>query len=129
VAAVVARVEERPVESFGEEARGNCSWVTLFSADRTPTSAMSGGVAEFPPGGPGLRPHRHAQPEIYYFVAGEGILTVEGVETRLRAGEAAFIPGDAEHSLRNAGATMLRIFYVFPCDSFAEVVYRFPPYE
>jgi hypothetical protein len=39
---------------------------------------------------------------------------------------AAFIPGDAEHSLRNDSIGLLRIFYVFPTDRFAEVVYRFP---
>jgi mannose-6-phosphate isomerase-like protein (cupin superfamily) len=122
---VAARIGEREREGFPDPARGDCTWFTLFSADITPTNAMSGGVAELAPGGPGLAPHRHAQPEIYYFVGGEGLLTVDGVETLLRAGEAAYIPGDAEHSLRNAGRETLRVFYVFPTDRFSDVVYRF----
>lgn len=42
------------------------------------------------------------------------------------AGCAAFIPGDAEHGIRNVAETVLKIFYVFPADRFSEVIYRFP---
>ena len=88
---------------------------------------MSGGLAELAPGGPGLAPHRHAQPEIDDFVGGEGLLTVDGVETLLRAGEAAYIPGDAEHSLRNAGRETLRVFDVFPPTGFPTWSIGSPP--
>jgi oxalate decarboxylase/phosphoglucose isomerase-like protein (cupin superfamily) len=38
---------------------------------------------------------------------------------------AVFIPGDAEHGIRNSGAIVLRFVYVFPTNSFADVEYRF----
>jgi mannose-6-phosphate isomerase-like protein (cupin superfamily) len=82
---------------------------------------------EIPPHGGVLEPHRHQQAEIYFVSEGTGLLTIDGVETTLSAGMAAFIPGDAEHSLRNTSVATLKVFYVFPTDSFAEVVYRFPP--
>ena len=124
---VIARESERERESFADPARGDASWRTLFSAEATPTSAMSAGVAELPPGGAGLRAHRHTQPEIYYVLSGSGIVTIDGVEAQVSAGAAIFIPGDAEHAARNTGAGALRIFYVFPADSFGEVIYRFSP--
>ena len=101
--------------------------MTFFSAEATPTSAMSAGLMELAPGDVGLRPHRHAQPEIYYVVSGAGVVTIDGRDAEARPGAAIFIPGDAEHAVRNTGEDALRIFYVFPTDRFSDVVYRFPP--
>lgn len=123
--AVVASSADRARESWDDAARGDASWFTLFSADRTPTGAMSAGIMEVAPGGV-LKPHRHLQAEIYFVHEGAGVLIVSGVETTLAAGMAAFIPGDAEHSVRNDATSVLRIFYVFPTDRFSEVIYRFP---
>ena len=125
--AVIVSQADRQRESFGDPARGDASWVTFFSAEATPTSAMSAGLAEFAPGGAGLRPHRHAQPEIYYIAAGSGVITIDGADTKVTAGMAIFIPGDAEHALRNTGDCPLRVFYVFPTDRFSDVIYRFSP--
>lgn len=36
-----------------------------------------------------------------------------------------FIPSNARHGLVNVGSEDLRLFYVFPTSSFADVVYRF----
>lgn len=122
---VVARTEDRPRERFDDPSRGDASWFTLFSADMTPTETMSAGVMEMVPGGIGLKPHRHEPPEIYHVVCGTGVLTIDGVETAVGPGSTAFIPGDAEHGIRNVGADTLRVFYVFPTDRFADVIYRF----
>jgi quercetin dioxygenase-like cupin family protein len=124
---VIVKDADRERESFADSARGDASWLTFFSADATPTSAMSAGLMELPPGGEGLQPHRHAQPEIYYIAAGSGVVTIEGAEAEATAGMAIFIPGDAEHAVRNVGDGPLRIFFVFPTDSFSDVRYRFSP--
>jgi mannose-6-phosphate isomerase-like protein (cupin superfamily) len=123
---VVASPTGRPRESFDDASRGTASWVTLFSGDITPTSAMSAGVMELPPNGGTLEPHRHAQAEIYFVAEGSGLVTIDGLEQTIGAGAAVFIPGDTLHGVRNVSAAALRIFYVFPTDSFAEVIYRFP---
>ncbi len=99
--------------------------MTFFSAGMTPTEAMSAGLAELAPRGGRLALHRHAQAEIYYIVEGTGIVSVAGSETRVAAGAAVFIPGDAEHGIRNDGEGALRFFYVFPVDRFSDVAYRF----
>ena len=61
-----------------------------------------------------------------FIVEGTGILTLDGVEQVVTAGSAVFIPGNAEHGLRNESGSGLKLFYVFPTDRFADVVYRFP---
>lgn len=75
--------------------------------------------------GDALRPHRHAPPEIYFIVAGAGVLRVDGVARRVGPGDAVFIPGDAEHGLTNDGDGVLQVFYVFPVDRFEQVAYGF----
>ena len=70
--------------------------------------------------------HRHEPAEIYFIIEGKGILTIDGVETEVAAGTTVFIPGNAEHGVRNELDALLRLFYVFPTDAFADVVYRFP---
>ncbi len=122
--AVAVTTADRRRLQWDEPERGDVTWFTFFSADVTPTAGMSAGLAEFGPNG-GLAPHRHTQAEIYFVQEGFGVLTIDGVETQLRPGMSVFIPGDAEHSVKNPRSETLKIFYVFPTDRFSDVVYRF----
>ena len=122
---VIAGAADREREQWDDQSRGNVSWYTLISGDMTPTVALSAGVMDVPPRGGILQPHRHREDEIYYIAAGSGVVTIDGVEKPIAAGMAVFIPGDAEHSVRNDAAEILRVFYVFPTDRFSDVVYRF----
>ncbi len=123
---IIASAKDRRLEGWDTPARGDATWFTLFSGDITPTGRLSAGLMELRPNGEGLKPHRHAQPEIYYIAEGTGALVIDGIETVVPAGCAAFIPGDAEHGIRNVAETVLKVFYVFPADRFSEVIYRFP---
>jgi mannose-6-phosphate isomerase-like protein (cupin superfamily) len=124
-APVIVNPTGRTPERFENPEHGNLTWLTLFSGDRTPTAQMSAGITEVPPHGGFLKAHRHAQAEIYFVHEGAGVLTIDDVESQLAAGMSVFIPGDAEHSVRNDTAAPLKIFYVFPTDRFGDVVYRF----
>jgi quercetin dioxygenase-like cupin family protein len=99
-------------------------WRLIFSGRRTPTEAMTVGLAEFPPGAV-LPLHHHAPAEVYNVLEGDGLAEVEGESHRLRAGVSLFIPADARHRTTNTGAGPLRFLFVFPTDSFEEVVYHF----
>lgn len=124
---VVVHEESCPLEGWDDAVRGRVVWRTLLSADRTPSAQMTLGVTEVGPGQPDpFLPHRHAQAEIYYVLAGEGVVHIDGVEQPLRPGTAVFIPGDAWHGARNTGREPLRMLYVFAADSFADVRYVFP---
>lgn len=124
--AVITRAEERPREEWDDPVRGSVAFHTLLSSDITPTDSMCAGIAEVVPGGGAKQLHRHAEPEIYYILEGTGILTIDQVETVVTAGATIFIPGDAEHGLRNESPANVRLFYVFPVGRFGDVVYRFP---
>ena len=122
--ALIIRTEEQKLDRWDDPVKGRVGWRTLFSADQTPTEALTAGVADLQPGG-WLGLHRHTPPEIYYVLEGSGIVTLDGVEHPVAAGAAVFIPGDCEHGISNAGAAPLRFLYAFAVDSFAEVEYRF----
>lgn len=123
---VVLHETDCEVESWNAETRTRVRWRTLLSADRTPTNALTMGVAELPPGEwTRIHTHRHRQVEAYYVLSGEGVVSISGVEHRVRAGSAVFLPGDADHGALNTGTELLRLLYVFAADSFDQVEYRF----
>jgi mannose-6-phosphate isomerase-like protein (cupin superfamily) len=123
----VVHEESRPIEGWDDPVMGKVVWRTLLSADRTPTNGLTVGVAEIGPGNPDAYfPHRHEPAEIYYILAGEGVVTIEDDDFAVRAGTTVFIPGNAWHGTRNLGDQPLRLLYAFAVDSFADVVYIFP---
>jgi mannose-6-phosphate isomerase-like protein (cupin superfamily) len=112
-----------PLELGDERVDGpGLAWRTLLSADRTPTAEVSAGVCELQPGGQ-LKLHRHPTLEVYYFLQGEGLVTLEDRNVPVRAGTTLSIPGNAPHGIRNTGSGVLKLFYVFPIDSYADVQY------
>jgi mannose-6-phosphate isomerase-like protein (cupin superfamily) len=116
-----------PEEAWNDPVRGVVTWRTLLSGDRTPTDSLTLGVAEVTgQAGDPARLHRHAQPEAYFVLSGHGVLNIEGVESPLSPGTCAFIPGGAWHAARGEGPTPLKLLYVFPANSFADIVYEFP---
>ncbi|KQT50857.1 cupin [Aureimonas sp. Leaf454] len=106
------------------EGRGVVGWQTLLSGDLTPTDGLTAGIAHLQPGGH-LALHRHEPAELYFLLEGEAVVSVNGAESRVSTGACVFIPGNAEHGIRNEGGAPVRFLYVFPTDSFAEIVYRF----
>jgi mannose-6-phosphate isomerase-like protein (cupin superfamily) len=119
-------LDEKDVAQDGwdDPVRGRLRWRTLFSKGATPSNGMTCGVTELGPG-EWLGLHRHAPPEIYYVVAGAGLVSLDGAEIPVKPGSAVFIPGMAEHGIRQTGNETLRLFYVFPVDSFDSVEYLF----
>jgi quercetin dioxygenase-like cupin family protein len=114
-------VEETSVPVEREDDSG-VSWRTLTSADRTPTRELTSGVCEIEPGGE-LVLHRHPVLELYYFLEGTGVVRLDDVERAVKAGVTVSIPADLPHGIRNTGTSVLKLFYVFPTDSFSQIVY------
>lgn len=112
------------LDGWDDPIRGRVRWRTLFSRGGTPTDGITCGVAHLGPGD-WLGLHRHAPPEIYYVLAGSGVVSLNGAETPVKAGAAVFIPGMAEHGVRQTGTDRLRFFYGFPVNSFDGVEYLF----
>lgn len=122
---VLVDVAAQPLEGGVDPAYGTVRWRTLFCGDRTATDSMVVGVAEFDPAGT-LLPHRHAPPEVYFGLSGEGVVTIDGVPHRIAPGVGIFVPGYAQHGTV-AGPEGLKILYVFPRDRFSDVEYSFAP--
>lgn len=120
----VRRPHELDVEEWDDDTRGRVRFTTLFSGDRTPTDAMTSGLADIP-AGHRFAAHRHTAAEIYHVLEGEGVLQLGGEEVDVGPGVAVFIPADCEHGIRNTGATTLRLFYVMAVDALDQVDYRF----
>ncbi|TKA27538.1 hypothetical protein B0A50_04368 [Salinomyces thailandicus] len=127
-------IKALPKEGYNDRDHGRVSWKTLFSSDRTPTSALTAGIATAPPRREGqptsfgghLALHRHAHAEIYFVIKGEGIVNVEMMEHRVQAGSVVFIPGNASHAVRNESLTEELVWhYCFAADSFKDIKYRF----
>ncbi|HEX5706698.1 MAG TPA: cupin domain-containing protein [Pyrinomonadaceae bacterium] len=55
--------------------------------------------------------HRRTE-EIYYVVAGVGLMTVAGETREVAAGDAVYIPRGAAHTLRNTGSAPMKILLV-----------------
>lgn len=113
---------ERDVEVEAWE--GIVTWRTLVSADRTPSAGLTIGTAEIAPGASedGAR-HHHADHEVYYVIAGHGVVHLDGVETPVEPGSVVFIPGHTRHFVRNTGPVTLKLLYAFAVDRFSEVRY------
>jgi mannose-6-phosphate isomerase-like protein (cupin superfamily) len=116
--------KDAPQDGWDDPVRGRLRWRTFVSKGATPSEGVTCGVAEFQPG-EWLGLHRHAPAEVYYVVAGAGLMSLDGRELAVKAGSAVFIPGMAEHGIRQTGSKPLRLLYAFPVDSFDDVEYLF----
>ena len=119
----LVREQDCPEESWGDIV----SWRTLISADRSPTEALTVGTAEIHPGAStdGAL-HRHQPPEVYYFLAGTGVVHIGDAAYPVEPGMAVFIPANEWHFVANTGTEPLRLLYAFAVDSFDEVRYERP---
>ncbi|KAL4732303.1 hypothetical protein ACLX1H_001314 [Fusarium chlamydosporum] len=118
----IAQSQNTPC-SFAEKERGNATWHTLLSAPGTTSNSFTSGIATCPPNG-ALSLHRHTQAEIYYILSGTGEVEIEGERYPVSKDNLIWIPGDAEHGVF-CGDSELRWLYIFPENSFDNILYRF----
>ena len=105
-------------------ARGQAQWKELLGSATGCENDMTVGVVRLRTG-ESLEPHRHAQPETYFTLAGRGTVTIEGVVHRVEPGRLLFIPGNAEHQINNVEADDLLILYAFAISDFGKIAYHF----
>lgn len=124
---VVVREADCPWDSWADaavRARSPVRWKLLVGGERTPSRGLTVGTCEIPPGASLLR-HHHAPGEVYYVLAGEGVSEVGEVVTPVGPGTALYIPPGVPHRTRNTGTVPLRFVWIFPTDTFAEIVYHY----
>jgi mannose-6-phosphate isomerase-like protein (cupin superfamily) len=55
----------------------------------------------------------NALAEIYYFLQGQGTMTIQGDEVPVAAGDAVLVPPGVDHGLANTGTEPLRLVLLF----------------
>lgn len=107
----------------GEEGRDDViRWRSLLSGEKTPTEKISMGTLELPQNA-ALPPHHHSPLEVYYITEGEGELLLGEELRRVKAGDVVYIPSNMTHAIKNLGEQLLKLVWVFPTDTWAEIVY------
>jgi mannose-6-phosphate isomerase-like protein (cupin superfamily) len=77
------------------------------------TAQSQTAVMTIGPGQDGGPAETHAGDQVVYVIEGEGVLTIEGVEHRVRPGASAQIPAGTLHHVKNAGAEPLFFLSVY----------------
>jgi mannose-6-phosphate isomerase-like protein (cupin superfamily) len=87
--------------------RDNITSYLLVSETTCDAKRLSITLVEMAPGGV-QRPHAHLPEQMYYILEGFGVMTVDGEEKPVAAGDCIFFPSQATHGLVNSGGTTLR---------------------
>lgn len=123
-------IASKATESFSDTSKGQLTWSTLLSSGLTPSDQLTAGIATCPVSVGFLGHHRHEQPELYFILQGEGLIKVGSIEQKVSKGGLVFVPGNAEHGIRNlSDEEELVWFYCFPTDRFEYIVYEFSDSE
>ena len=51
--------------------------------------------------------------EIYYFLKGEGVMSVEGEDVPIAAGDSVMVPPGVDHGFRNTGDSLLKLVLIW----------------
>ena len=74
------------------------------------------GIGELDPGVHYTR-HYHDQPELYFILAGEGVLQGVEAETEIGPGTAVYLGSREVHGIDSVGPEPLRLFWVYGCET------------
>jgi len=108
---IIRFTDVEPTRFDNEVAKGVAGRVLVGKADGAPNFCMR--TFEVAPGGHTPK-HAHAWEHEMFFHAGEGELFGDGKWTPVSAGCAAFVPGNAEHQIRNTGDKPLVLLCLVP---------------
>ena len=78
----------------------------LVSASTSRSTNLTVTMVEMQPGG-NQRVHSHAPEQMYYILAGSGIMHVDGEQGEVKTGDSVFFGSHAKHGLRNTGDSVL----------------------
>jgi mannose-6-phosphate isomerase-like protein (cupin superfamily) len=87
--------------------RDNITSYLLVSASTCDAENLAITIVEMEPGG-FQHLHSHEPEQMYYILEGQGLMTVDGEERSVQAGDCIFFPSFAEHGLKNTGEGVLR---------------------
>ena len=86
-----------------------CTTLRLFGAEAGGSKGLIAGISHFLPGG-GAGPDASPPEKIYYVLAGELTVIVDGKETVLRPTDTCYIGPNEQREIINRGNTVATIF-------------------
>jgi len=105
----IDKVEQKAMQGPGVEK----AWKQICIS---PTEGWAGHVMrvfELEPGGKAPA-HTHPWPHINYFLKGEGIVHLNGVDNEVTEGSFAYIPANAHHQILNRGNEVFKFICIVP---------------
>tara|TARA_B100000941_G_C28314850_1_gene453451 strand:+ start:299 stop:679 length:381 start_codon:yes stop_codon:yes gene_type:complete len=97
-------------------------WKFLVDSEIDDSKGISCGFAEVLTGGK-LTLHHHSPAEIYVITNGTAILIKDGELEEIKKGDVVYISSNSKHALKNNNSETFRFYWLFPSDSFKELVY------
>ncbi len=125
VASLLSHVDDHDWEYLqGQDGRtDSIRWKTFVGNGQGECNGLVFGICEVP-GGACLKPHHHAEPEVYYVYQGEGEVLMDQEVVRVGPGSVLTIPGNLVHGIRNRSADPLGLMWMFPADRLSDVHYE-----
>ena len=125
ISKLVISVDDRDWDYIeGQEGRDDVMrWKTLMGGGGISTSGISMGIFEIPPGEQ-LSVHHHAPQEVYHIIRGSAEVLIGDERRQVGAGHAIYIPPNVSHGIKNTGAELLELIWMFPTDNWKEIVYH-----
>eukprot|EP01029_Cantina_marsupialis_P021621 TRINITY_DN520_c0_g1_i1.p1 TRINITY_DN520_c0_g1~~TRINITY_DN520_c0_g1_i1.p1 ORF type:complete len:139 (-),score=18.26 TRINITY_DN520_c0_g1_i1:165-581(-) len=96
--------EERPAKPMDNPLCKGASMAALIGPDEGWADHVMR-VVELEPLGHSPQ-HDHPYPHINYFIEGEGVIMMDGVDHKVEAGGCSFVPAGIEHQFRNLSSSM-----------------------
>ena len=100
------------------QAAGTTSYL-LVSPWTCGSSHLTTSLVEMEPGG-SQRAHRHEPEQIYYFISGTGMMSVEDETWEVTEGDCVLVPANSTHSIRNDSTEVALRYFGAAAPAFSE---------
>jgi quercetin dioxygenase-like cupin family protein len=84
---------------------------THFNGPTKQLAAVATGMVTLEPGAAPHPPHQHTEEEFLIIASGNGEVVIEGVVTKVSAGDMMYAEANVLHGIKNTGNTMMTFYF------------------
>jgi quercetin dioxygenase-like cupin family protein len=109
-----ARLKSSVVKGKGLPPEGDSPGAKAMVSFNGPTkqlAAIATGAVTLEPGARPHPPHRHPEEELMIIASGTGEIVVNGVVTKVEAGDMMYAEANVLHGITNTGSTMMTFYF------------------
>ena len=93
----------------------------VISGELSGSKDLHVGVARMQPGEYHIRHHHPLGSEFYFFLSGEAVVHVDGVDYPARRGTSVYLPPNTVHSVRNTGSETVDLVFGLDKPEYADI--------